>query len=74
MNKEQVEGKFDQMKAEIKKSWAKLTDDDIMLYNGNREKFLGVLKEKYGVAKEDAEKKLKESEKACGYCADHKAA
>ena len=36
MNKEQVGGKFDQLKAEFKKTWAKLTDNDIMLYQGNR--------------------------------------
>ncbi len=69
MNKEQVEGKFDQIKGEIKKTWGKLTDNDIMLYNGKQEEFFGVLKEKYGVAKEVAEKRIKEFEKDCPTCA-----
>ena len=73
MNKEQAEGKFDQLKAEIKQGWAKLTDDDIMLYKGKRDEFLGKVKEKYGIAKEEAEKKLKEYETNCG-CSSDKAA
>ncbi len=65
MNKEQVQGKAEQLKGEIKKTWAKLTDNDIMLLEGNRDKFLGKLKEHYGLAKEDAETKVKAMEDAC---------
>lgn len=65
MNKEQAEGKFEQVKGEIKKTWGKLTDNDILLYKGEREKFLGKVKEHYGLAKEDAEKKIKAIEDAC---------
>ena len=73
MNKEQAQGKFDQLKGEFKKSWAKLTDNDLMLYEGQREKFLGKLKEHYGLAKEDAEKKIKALEEATGYSNSTKA-
>ncbi len=65
MNKEQVQGKAEQLKGEIKKTWAKLTDNDIMLLDGKRDQFLGKLKEHYGLAKEDAEKKVKALEDAC---------
>ena len=64
MNKEQITGKFDQIKASIKQKWAKLTDDDIMLFNGRKDEFFGKLKEKHGVAKEEAEKSLKAFEDA----------
>ncbi len=64
MNKEQVVGKAEQIQAEIKKTWAKLTDNDIMLLDGKRDQFLGKLKEHYGIAKEDAEKKIKAIEAA----------
>ncbi len=60
MNKERLEGNFDQLKGEIKKKWGKLTDDEVAYYNGNADKFYGVIKEKYGIAKEDAEKNLKD--------------
>jgi uncharacterized protein YjbJ (UPF0337 family) len=65
MNKEQASGKFDQLKAEFKKTWGKLTDNDMMLYQGKREEFLGKLKEHYGIAKEEAETKIKAMEDAC---------
>ncbi|MCE2965750.1 MAG: CsbD family protein [Alphaproteobacteria bacterium] len=57
MNKEQTDGLFEQVKGGIKSTWGKLTDDDIMMYNGQREKFFGKVKEHYGLAKEETEKK-----------------
>ena len=65
MYKEQVQGKAEQLKGEIKKTWAKLTDNDIMLLDGKRDQFMGKLKEHYGLAKEDAETKVKALENAC---------
>lgn len=65
MNKEQVQGKAEQLTAELKKTWAKLTDNDIMLLDGKRDQFLGKLKEHYGLAKEEAETKVKAIEEAC---------
>jgi uncharacterized protein YjbJ (UPF0337 family) len=58
MNKEQVDGKIEQLQGLMKQTWGKLTDNDLMLYNGKREQFLGKLKDHYGLAKEDAEKKI----------------
>jgi uncharacterized protein YjbJ (UPF0337 family) len=68
MNKDQVDGKATQIKGKVKETWAKLTDNDIMLLDGKRDQFLGKLKEHYGLAKEDAETKLKALEDAC-HCA-----
>lgn len=65
MNKEQAEGKFDQIKGKLKETWGKLSDNDIMLYKGQRDQFLGKLKEHYGLAKEDAETKIKALETSC---------
>ena len=64
MNKEQVQGKAEQIGGKLKATWGKLTDDDVALYHGKREQFLGKLKEHYGLAKEDAEKKIKALEDA----------
>ena len=74
MNQEQTEGKLEQFNAALKKTWAKLTEDDILLYKSNKEQFFGRLKEKYGIAKEEAEKTIKEHEKTCGMCSTDKAA
>ena len=66
MNNDQMAGKFEQLKGEIKKAWGKLTDDDVLLYNGQKDKFLGKVQEKYGLAREAAEERMKEIEKSCG--------
>jgi len=65
MNNEQVSGKAQNLKGKIKETWAKLTDDDIMLLDGKRDQFLGKIKEHYGLSKEDAEKKIKALEDSC---------
>ena len=65
MNKDQMDGKWEQLKGEMKKTWGKLTDNDLMLYNGQTEKFFGKVKEMHGDTKEAAEKKMEEMKKAC---------
>ena len=59
MNKEQIQGKAEQIAGKLKEKWGKLTGDDIALFNGKRETFLGKLKEHYGLSKEDADKQIK---------------
>ena len=56
MNWIQIEGKWKQLKGDIKSTWGKLTDDDVVLIAGKKEKLLGVLEERYGIAREEAEK------------------
>ena len=72
MNKEQMEGKWEQLKGSMKKTWGKLTDDDFMLYEGEREKFFGKVKELHGESREAAEKKIEEMQRA--YERDNRAA
>lgn len=64
MNGDQVKGQGTQLKGKIKELWGRLTDDDIALLNGKREQFFGRLQEKYGLAREEAEKQLRELEAA----------
>jgi len=66
MNQDQMSGKFDQLKGKLKATWGKLTDDEIALYSGKRDQFFGRLQEKYGLAKEDAEKQIKQFERSLG--------
>ena len=56
MNWDQVEGKWKQMKGAAKKQWGKLTDDDLDYMAGSRDQFVGRLQERYGIAKEEAQK------------------
>lgn len=58
MNKEQLKGKWKQVAGEAKSKWGKLTDDDIARSEGDTQKLAGVLQERYGIAKEEAEKQV----------------
>lgn len=60
MNWEIVQGKWLQLKGELKSRWSKLTDDDLALLDGKRERLVGVIVERYGVLKEEAEREIDE--------------
>jgi uncharacterized protein YjbJ (UPF0337 family) len=60
MNWDQVEGKWKQVKGSVKQEWGKLTDDDIDYIAGKRENFVGRLQERYGIAKEEAQKRAEQ--------------
>ena len=55
MNWDQIEGKWKQMKGTAKQKWGKLTDDDLDYISGSRDRFVGRLQERYGIAKEEAQ-------------------
>ena len=56
MNWDQVEGKWKQMSGSVRQKWAKLTDNDLDYIAGSRDRFVGRLQERYGIAKEEAQK------------------
>lgn len=56
MNWDQVAGKWKQMKGSARQQWGKLTDDDLEQIAGNRDKFIGVLQQRYGIAKDEAQR------------------
>lgn len=60
MNWDQVQGKWKQAKGSLRQKWGKLTDDDLNMIAGSREKFVGIMQERYGIAKEEAQKRADE--------------
>jgi len=58
LNADVLKGKWTQLKGEARLQWGKLTDDDLDQIEGNSEKLLGKLQERYGYAKEDAEREV----------------
>jgi uncharacterized protein YjbJ (UPF0337 family) len=60
MNWEQIQGNWKQATGKAKEQWGKLTDDDLDVVAGRREQLAGKIQERYGVAKEEAEKQLAE--------------
>ena len=58
MNTDQMAGKWKQLTGAVKEKWGKLTDDDLTFIDGKREKFVGKVQERYGIAKEEAQKQV----------------
>lgn len=58
MNWDQVKGNWKNLKGQVKQKWGKLTDDDLTVIEGKRDELSGKLQERYGYAKEQAEKEL----------------
>jgi uncharacterized protein YjbJ (UPF0337 family) len=56
MNWDQIEGKWMQLKGDAKQRFGKLTDDDLTMIAGKRDKLIGKLQERYGYAKEEAQR------------------
>jgi uncharacterized protein YjbJ (UPF0337 family) len=56
MNWDQMAGKWKQVRGSVRQQWGKLTDDDLEQIAGNRDKFVGVLQERYGIAKDEAQR------------------
>ncbi|EKD52070.1 MAG: hypothetical protein ACD_62C00124G0006 [uncultured bacterium] len=63
MNWDTIEGNWKQLKGNAKEKWGKLTDDDLDIIAGKRERLIGKLQEKYGIAKGEFEKQVDEFQK-----------
>lgn len=64
MNWDQVEGKWKQIEGSARAHWGKLTDDDWQTVAGKKEHLVGRIQERYGIAKEVAEKQAEEWSRA----------
>jgi uncharacterized protein YjbJ (UPF0337 family) len=58
LNQDVLKGKWKQMRGQVKQWWGDLTDDDLDQIDGSTDKLIGRLQERYGYAKEDAEKEV----------------
>jgi uncharacterized protein YjbJ (UPF0337 family) len=55
MNNDVFQGKWKQIRGQVKVWWGKFTDDDLDKVNGEYDKFIGLLQEKYGYTRQQAE-------------------
>ncbi len=75
MNKDTIEGNWEQLKGKAKQQWAKIGDTDFeLLAKGKRQEFAGKIQEAYGKTKEAAENEISEFEKNCGCSSSDRAA
>src|SRR5579863_4540891 len=60
MDWNRVEGNWKQLKGKAKQQWGRLTEDDLTQAAGRREELAGKVQERYGLAKDAAQKQVDE--------------
>jgi uncharacterized protein YjbJ (UPF0337 family) len=60
MNWDVIKGKWKRAKGQAQQKWGKLTNDDLDVMEGKREELVGKIQERYGIAKDEAERQVDE--------------
>lgn len=55
---DRVAGQWKQFQGDLKRKWGRLTDDELMQINGNRDVLAGKIQERYGIAKDEANRQI----------------
>jgi uncharacterized protein YjbJ (UPF0337 family) len=58
VNRDQLEGKWRQLRGQVKAKWGQLTDDELDEVQGNYDMLVGKIQERYGRAREEIEREL----------------
>jgi uncharacterized protein YjbJ (UPF0337 family) len=58
MDWDEIERSWSELKGEVKRQWSKLNDEDVELVKGKYAELLGLLQERYGHVKEQAEREI----------------
>lgn len=60
MNWESVEGNWKEFRGRVREQWGRLTNDEVDVIGGRRDRLVGKLQEHYGIAREEAERQVRE--------------
>ena len=60
INKDVILGKWKEISGEAQKKWGEITENDLEKVKGNMTALVGLVEQKLGVSKEDAQKKVEE--------------
>lgn len=58
MNKDVLEGQWKQIKGKVKQQWGRLTDDELDMISGRYDELAGLIQERYGYSREEADNEL----------------
>lgn len=58
MNWDEIKGNWTEMKGKLREQYADLTDDELEAAKSDREQLVGLLQQKYGKAKQEAEHEI----------------
>jgi uncharacterized protein YjbJ (UPF0337 family) len=75
MNKNTIQGDWEQVKGKAKQYFAKLGDTDLeLLAKGKMQEFKGKVQKAYGKSEEESDRYIKDFEQSCGYSSSDRAA
>jgi len=60
MNTTELKGNWNELKGKLKKSYAELTDDDLLYEEGREDELYGKLQQRLGKSKEEVKKLFEE--------------
>jgi uncharacterized protein YjbJ (UPF0337 family) len=63
MNWDTAAGNWKTFKGKVKEQWGKLTDDDLTRIEGKRDQLVGRIQERYGIAKDEADRQIRDWER-----------
>lgn len=63
MNNDIIKGRWRQLTGRIKRQWGRLTEDDLAVVEGTRDYLSGRIQERYGLARDAAERQVREFER-----------
>jgi uncharacterized protein YjbJ (UPF0337 family) len=64
MNWDTIEGNWKQFMGQARQKWGKLTDSDWQVVAGKKDELVGRIQERYGIARDEAQKQADEWAKA----------
>ena len=60
MNWDEIQGNWKKFKGDIKERWGRLTDDELDIIQGRRDKLAGELQRVYGIERDEAEREIED--------------
>lgn len=66
MNQSWTKGKWNEIKGKAKEQWGELTNDELDQVEGRRDQLVGLIQQRYGKAREEADRELSRWEERVG--------
>jgi uncharacterized protein YjbJ (UPF0337 family) len=66
MNWDTIQGKWKEVKGQAREKWGRITEDEMDVIAGQREKLEGTIQRVYGKTKDEAKREVDEWAKGCG--------
>ena len=60
MNEDIVKGKWKELRGKVRERWGKVTGDDVDRLKGTSDELVGLLQQRYGYERQQAQKEIQE--------------